>query len=343
MGRGTGAAAGAMTRPRGQELAGAAAEACRRLLNAPDARAEKPAVIPYKRRRASSVRVTVGDRTVIATRRRKAAMARKEAGVLRSLGEEQAPVPAVLAFDGEWLIQEDLGTRRLSRILRDADAVEGEAWLDRALRALAACQEAGRRTGLERKVPWVVNRRLRLGAPGRLGETLGVPAPPLPRQLAELYDAAPRRHFVKWDARPGNAMVRADGTIAWIDWEHCCRSERLADLVWLLCDEWVPDDPAAEQRLLEEHRHAFVGGGARQTDYLALFGTLHMIVRLDVILKLKGNGPWWNADVCLEHDLLGVTADETAALARRAARWAARAAVTEPLAPWLRELAPRLR
>ena len=31
--------------------------------------------------------------------------------------------------------------------------------------------------------------------------------------------------FIKWDARPGNAIVNKNGTITWFDWEHCgCRS-----------------------------------------------------------------------------------------------------------------------
>ena len=128
-------------------LADEATEACRRLLGAAVLRAE-----PLGGRRRGSVRVLLGDRSVVATKRKRAERARLEAEVLRARGARGAPVPRLVAFDGAWLIQEDLGATRLPQALAAGDGVETEALLDAALSALAATHRAGRSAGLERQV-----------------------------------------------------------------------------------------------------------------------------------------------------------------------------------------------
>ena len=161
------------------------------------------------------------------------------------------------------------------------------------------------------------------------------------RQLLTLV--VPR--FVKWDARPGNAIIRADGRMAWIDWEDCGARNRLDDMAWLLGDEFVPDLPIeVEERLLAAHVPHFADDMplADAVEYLSAYGTLHMCVRLGMILNERGGGPWWDQELCLATDQVGVTLEHARRLCRRAARWSARSAIVRALSPWFDEVEKRL-
>jgi len=320
-----------------------AAEAVTDLLGAEVLDAEQPGG-----RRRESVRVRLADGAVIATRRPKTNRGRLEVGVLQALGSRTRHVPRIFAFEGGWLIQEDLGERRLSEALAHANAKGTEAWLDAALLSLHDIHEAGRAAGLEAKVA-VIGQKTGwleelITMPGRLGAHLDMPPPAFAEEslLALLRVSAPR--FIKWDARPGNAVAREDGTVAWFDWEHCGARAWLDDAAWLLCDEYADGTKAAEGRLLARHLDAFADGrGADEAAaYLAAFGTFHMCVRLGLILKYKERGEWWDAAYCLERDKIGVTRAQALLTARRAARWAGRAAPVRSLAPWFVSVAARI-
>lgn len=299
-------------------------------------------------RRRESVRVRLAEGAVIATRRPKTNRGRLEVGVLRALGAHTRHVPRILAFEDGWLIQEDLGERRLSEALAQSDAAGVETWLDAALVSLHAIHEAGAASGLDSKVA-VIGRKAGwleelITMPARLGAHLDMPPPEFEENalLALLRVSAPR--FIKWDARPGNAVAREDGTVAWFDWEHCGARAWLDDAAWLLGDEYADAPPAAEGRLLARHLDAFADG--RRADdaaaYLAAFGTFHMCVRLGLILKYKADGGWWDATYCLERDKIGVTRAQAFLTARRAARWSERADQTRALAPWFEAIAARI-
>ncbi len=322
------------------KLAAAAEDACRRLLGEQSLEVEQPGG-----RSRDSVRVRLKDRSVIATRRKSAKRAELEVFVLRALGGEGAPVPAVLAYDGDWIVQEDLGPHRLSQVLARVQEAEAEVVLDSAMAGLAAVQLAGRAAGLHERVVVLGTKASWLAelieTPQRIGAHLGIAAPELPTaELSQMLAVGPP-HFIKWDARPGNAIVRRDLSVAWFDWEHCGCRNRLDDLGWLLGDEYVPDWPEVEDRLLARHLPSFVedGDAAFAEAYLRSFGTLHMCVRLALILSKKGEGPWWDAADCLAKDRVGVTAAAAVCTARRAARWASRAPLLEALAPWLEGVA----
>ena len=77
--------------------------ACETLLG----RAAETVEWPASRSRRS-VRVVFADGSVIATRRKRRERAQLEAQVMQTLHARGAPVPAVLAFDGEWLLQEHI-------------------------------------------------------------------------------------------------------------------------------------------------------------------------------------------------------------------------------------------
>ena len=298
-----------------------------------------------------SIRLHLEDgRRVIATRREDQSRIILEEGALRHLGAQGAPVPRVLAFNGLMLLQEDLGNRRLSGALHGASVETIERLLDEALGALAAIHRAADAAGLDDAVlalgvdrDWVTAL---IDRPAVLGNFLEhrCPVPKLKDLLDLLMLVRPR--FIKWDTRPGNAILRPQGGMAWIDWEDCGARNRLDDVAWLLGDEFVPDLPAAvEERLLARHLPVFADGMQPDDagDYLAAFGTFHMCVRLCLILSERGEGEWWDHDHCLAIDYVGVTLQHAERLCLRAARWSARSSLTEMLSPWLLEVQSRLR
>ncbi len=296
-----------------------------------------------------SVRVLFADRSVIVTRRKSAQRARLEVSALYALRARGVPVPEVIAFDGVWLIQEDLGRRRLSQALREAGPAEAETWLDAALASLAEAQMAGMDAGLDRivvtiggKDDWV--RRL-LDMPARLGRLLDLAPPPLDEDAYVDFLRVRRSGFVKWDARPGNAMALDDGTVAWFDWEHCGRRNRLDDFGWLMADEYAPDLGDGEDRLIERRLPAFIDDRDDLDEartYLTVFATIHSCVRLALILTSKKDKPWRDAKLTLAGDKVGVTRQQCEKGLVRAARWAATTPLTENLAPWFEKLVGRL-
>lgn len=262
---------------------------------------------------------------------------------MRALSAQGTAVPRVLAFDGTWLIQEDIGGRRLAEAIADAPPAAAEAALDAALASLAAIHRAGRTAALERRVAvlgartdWLMRLFERANVVGR---QLGLPAPPLQREALAALLRVRDPWLIKWDARLGNVLVAPDARLVWIDWEHCGSRNRLDDVAWLLCDEYVPDLPEAEQRLLDRHLRGFADGWApdEAARYLAAYGTFHSLVRLSVVLDRKGAGPWWDRPRCLAADMPDISCEGALVLCRRAARWAARTPLTEALAPWLSE------
>lgn len=320
------------------------AEACARLL-----RAQIFDVARTARGRRRSYRVQLADRTVIATHRESADRGRLEAFALGELHRFGAPVPAVVAFGEGWLIQEDLGEWRLSNTLAQTDAVERRQWLDRGLAALGTVHEAARRAELGDKVPALGQtapwRAGLIAMPGRIAERMGEPLPALDADALDRALTVAGREFVKWDARPGNAIVKADHAVGWIDWEHCGARRALDDLAWFLGDEYVDISADDEAALLATHLPAFAPDVPAEDAqrYLATFGTFHSAVRLALILHHKADGPWWDLTMCLADDKVGVLKDCALAVAGRAARWAAMGGgATAPLAPWFGRVRDRL-
>jgi len=120
---------------------------------------------------------------VIATRRKRRERSRLEVYVLSTLHEHGAAVPAVLAYDGEWLLQEYIEGVRLPHVLVSGDDARSHALLADAAAGLARIHRIGDETGL-------VDKMVRLGAtdrwidelldtPNRIGMALDVPAPAL--------------------------------------------------------------------------------------------------------------------------------------------------------------------
>jgi len=313
--------------------------ACEELLGVTPVRAE-----PGSGDRLKSLRVHLPDRTVIATRRKSPQRAELEAAVLGILKEAGAPVPAVLAFDGTWMIQEDLGTRRVSRLLRKGTEPEQERLLNIALHSLTRIYAAADSTGLQQRLYTIGSKpgwlEQLIATPAGLGEDLGVPAPDLPQPEVLALLSGRSRSFVKWDARPANSCVTAGAEIAWFNWEHCGRRNRLDDLDWVLCDEAVPDRREMEDRLIAGYLPLFDDGGYGRgaTAYLSAFGTFHSCIRLSVVLS-----SW--LEKCNSPDAPPLSAGRLAdamVLVRRGARWSARNEGTAGLEPWFEGVQARL-
>ena len=313
-----------------------ASASCERLLG------QKPYEASLHRPDSQSVRLYVDGGTVIATRRKSPQRAELEASVLKELRENGAPVPQVLAFDGTWLMQEDVGGERLSRKIYKTWESECERWLELGLTSLSRIHSAAAVAGLHErafkigaKPDWL---REFIDTPRRIGRFLEVPCPKLDDHRLMYTLNVPGRSFVKWDARPANAAARADWSVAWYDWEHCGRRNRLDDVAWLIADESVPDWPVAENRLLDNHIEFFDEGhypGGPYT-YLRAFGSLHMSVRLSILIRgMMRRGEW---DYSPGHGLTGGPPRTIRNILSRAQRWAAAALVTRPLADWYEAL-----
>lgn len=312
-----------------------AADAVARLMKVNVERVEPP-----RRRRghpAESFRCWLtDDRSVIATCRTTATRTAFEAHILRALGESLVPVPEVYAAEGGWLIQQDLGSARLSRLLESEDA---EALLSQALEGLTQIHEAGRAASLDHDAPKPERFEELFGYATKLASQTDTALPGLDREgLREGFDAQPADGFIKSDARPARALVD-EGRVVWFDWAHCARGRRLQDLIWLLGDEALPEKPDMEATLLDRHLPRFIGSLERGRTFFAVYGTLHLIRRMQQILTLRDeSGEWWSREECLDADHPIVTVQAFECLQTRAQRWAKTSILTSPFARWLKTL-----
>ncbi len=296
------------------------------------------------------VRFSLGDgRSIIATRRKTTARANLEFHILQKLASRGAKVPGVLAFNGRLLFQEDFGKKRMSLVLKKANRIQGEQLLNSGLVSLADVHARGKAAGLDRVVAtlgesddWLRNY---IDRPIVLGQFLGLPAPKLPVEKLLKLLRVTEMSFIKWDARPPNAIVLADGTTGWIDWENCGRRSRLDDLAWYFGDQSVPDWPDVEERLIRQHLPAFTDNMPldQAQEYLAAFGVLHMCVRLSQILNrekkrgLQGWGDQTSLDRFSQRAVFNAQK-----IAVRASRWASRSVLLGTMAVWLQEVADQM-
>jgi hypothetical protein len=298
----------------------------------------------------SSCRLLLDDGTsVIATRRLDADRALFESLVMRRLERLAAPTPRHYAFNGLVLLQEELSGIRLSTALQQATEPQYTSWMAAALESLANTQHLAERDGLSHAVPvlgcepeWLIGL---IDRTALLGNYLGVRCPPVP--VRQYFDRLLllKPCFVKWDARPGNAMLGDDGKVKWFDWEHCCARNPMDDMAWLLCDDSVPDYPAAENHLIERYLPDFADGRNLEDAqaYLTLFGVHHVCVRLCRLLDEKGHDTWpAYAEYLRSQSQSAITLSMAQRLCTRAFRWAGKHPMTAMLQDWLLEIAERL-
>ena len=304
-------------------------------------------VEPSRRKRglpAESFRCWLADgRSVIATCRATATRTAFEAHVLRRLAKHEADVPAVYAAEGDWLVQEDLGSLRLSRAIAAAtEANEPERvrdLLSAAIASLESIHRAGRAAGLDHDAPEPERFERVLGWGEQLARRTGTKLPGLNRDgVRAAFDELSPDAFIKSDARPARALMRGD-EVVFFDWARCARGRRMQDLIGLLGDEALPDWPDVESAVLDRHLPQFITSLDRGRAFFAVYGTLYLTQRMGAILDLRDeSGDWWPLAECLDADHPIVTAEAYERLRVRAERWAKTSVLTAPLVRWLREL-----
>lgn len=291
-----------------------------------------------------SVRLRLANgKSVIATRRPSDDRAQRELDVLKALGEHGASVPKIYGFDGTYLLQQDLGTTRLSQALHAGGGKdEIKQLLDAALSSMAAYQEASRSTNLVEQLPKIgheLNWRQALSkVPFELAEFTGIEPPEYDADAVAELLSVKTPSFVKWDSRPGNALISKSGKGYWFDWEHCGVRNAVDDLVWLMADEFVTFDKRMETDLFNTYLGAFsLGMSPEETEhYVRTLGCFHTCVRLQLVLSNKGDGKWWSMTKCLDGDKVGVTKRCSRRLVWRATDWADHDPLTRPLVAWFK-------
>ncbi len=278
--------------------------------------------------------------SVIATRRSSLQLARREVCTLSALNMHDAPVPLLLGTNhSQILIQEELFGQRLSEALKDAEAERYRELIDAALASLVAIHKAASAEQLESKVDalgdedsWIHGL---LRRPEVIGKYLDTRAPALDYTALTALLRIREPRFIKWDARPGNALVTDAGIVKWFDWEHAGKRNRLDDMAWVMGDEYLPDHPEAERSLIDKFLPLFSDDADAATayNYLMAYGSFHIVVRLGLILKHMTDG-WWDIDKCIREDKVGVSLDCAKALCQRGARWSAECELTAPLSDW---------
>lgn len=295
----------------------------------------------------NSVRLTFEDgSSVIATRRRSDTRRDREIDVMRTLSAHGGPVPRVLAVRDDLMLQEDLGAQRLSEHLHEvSDKPEAIAdALDQAVDAMARIHEAAAASGLAERSPiigadpdWIEGF---VTCPHEIEAALGLPTPAYATEALQGLLRVREPRFVKWDSRPGNALLR-DGRAYWFDWEHSGARNAVDDLIWLMCDEFVTFRPEMHEAILRRHLPRFAdafGSPDEALDYFAAMAVFHTVVRLSMVVRYKGDGPWCSMTRCLEGDKVGVTRRCARRLVWRGAFWADRLPQTRPLVDWFRAL-----
>lgn len=302
-----------------------------------------------------SVRLHFDSHTRILTKRPAADRTRREAEIVRTLHDHGAPVPDVHGFDGLWMLQEDLGGNRLSYVLNNGDPIARASAMEAAVVSMADCHEAARRAEPVNAAHMLGFRRdwieKLVTNPTHIGRRIEVPAPTLDAERLVPFLRVRTAQLIKWDARPGNAMIRETGPMAgactWFDWEHCGRRNPPDDLAWILADEFMPEDPASEIDILERHIERFAAGFGSKEEallYFLAFGTFHMTVRLELILYRRlRDGRWWDFGYCMKGDKIGVAETCVHTLCSRGSRWSKANPLTAPLSGWFADIADFVR
>ncbi len=299
----------------------------------------KPVAFPGGLRRKTAL-YQVGDRTVVVSRRSSVARAALEARVLRAL-EPEGIAPRLLVQDGVWIVQERVEGNRLPVVL-DARPDEAQDLMARAWTALVTAQDRLKAAGLADHAPALGTRpewQSRLAdAPRHLASLLDMPVPDY--SFGDALSVAPGLVGpIKWDARPGNALMRPDGKVCWFDWEHAGVRNRTDDAAWFFTDEWSPDAPDVRATAIDDLAQRSGVAASETGRRVNALSVAHACVRLLMVYDLKGDGPWWPRARCLAEDRVGVTAEAASRLASRAALGAGSVAGLEPLVPFFETLA----
>ncbi|MEQ8314929.1 MAG: phosphotransferase [Gammaproteobacteria bacterium] len=295
-----------------------------------------------------SLRAKIAENSIILTKRKHLERAKLESFVLRTLNRYRAPVPHLIAAHQHYLIQQDVGGTRLSESLQGSDEDSTATLVKSALGSLANLHQIGLSDEAFNSVVVLGNKdswlRSFIKAAERLGTVLGLPAPKLNVPSLSKLLTVEEPQLIKWDARPGNAIVRDNGAVIWIDWEHCGRRHPLDDVAWLMNDEFMPYYPAMEKSILDKAIPLFGKGmSAEQAmEYYCVFSCLHACVRLELIISFQVKKGWWDYDYCVRFDKVGVVKDLALQVARRASNLSQISSGVAPLTSWFDDIGSKI-
>ena len=290
----------------------------------------------------------IGGKMYVLAKRGNKHDARLEAIVLKTLAKT-GHTPEFIALQGRWLVQQCIPGPRLPVVLDQVENMEErEKLLSDALHSLVVLHNAAHEERLQHRVPkigvvknWLDNR---IRETDTVSDLLGIAKPELNRSAIADALKASHKDFVKWDARPGNALVHND-VHYWFDWEDCGRGRALDDLTCVLSDEWSLIDAAGEDRLIEKFLSAFRRDYSEDEAYryLMISGLVQISFRLRLAIKYKlEDNNWWSRSKCLAGDKVGVTPQEVGRLCERGTRWAKRVGLLLPYVDWIDQVSERL-
>ncbi|NRB20266.1 MAG: phosphotransferase [Rhodobacteraceae bacterium] len=288
-----------------------------------------------------TVLVKIRGRSFALSKRRSDGRAELEALVLDRLGPSKL-VPPLVVRDKDFVVQGVIEGERLTQSLESASKESRKRQLIQAGKTLLELQNSGEKAGLLSVVPQIGQRAGWMEdfvrTPTRLADFISLELSGFDEMsvLAVIKRRVPA--FVKWDARPGNAMTTEDGQIVWFDWEHCGCGSVEDDLVWLLADEWTPICQEAEQKLLSLAARSKNLSVDELIHRFRMKAVLHSLIRLLLILERKGDGPWWSVQSSMKYDRVGVSLPHVNRVCRRAMGWIEETPELHGLAPLIRAI-----
>ena len=278
-------------------------------------------------------------RSVIVSKRSYQTGRAREKDILRVLSPKTHRFAQFVGEADGYLVQSDMGVRRLGAVLIRQSVEDRIATFEAALASILDYQSAigpvPEDLGLRVYFEEPDDRRYFAQGPMRTAAHFGVPIPGFDE--AAIYDwlEPSREAFIKWDCRAANASVDADGTIGWFDFEDSGQGHGCIDLAWLACDEYLPLSfdqayPVAKRLILAHY-------GARGAEVLQRF---HIMATMVAALRARKigrhvtkHGKWFTLKEIDRSDRVGAHPELLRGLLERGARFAALEADTQPLAP----------
>lgn len=284
----------------------------------------------------SSVRLHIGERTVIATLRKNRRRTHLEAVVLARLGAVCDVVPKMLGLVGDVMFQQDIGDDRLNRAILHAKGEDRVTLAAAGIDSIFRYQSAARQTDLAGILPPLgQGRDWSLGLIRGADFIEGVEKPvALDRDAIADVLTRPPETFVKWDCRAGNAGVSPDGALRWFDFEFCGIRHGVEDLAWLIGDEtW----PVRAEVMLDLVRTLLPAPWNSDPDayigHLSMHCAFHASQRLALIHDRHAESGWKKRARIARYDLIGAHPKYGAALCAAGIVFADRSPLTRPMVP----------
>lgn len=286
-----------------------------------------------------SLRVLLKDgQSVIASFRSGSHQAEAEYRILTTLNALRANVPYCLGRYKRWILQQDIGGERLSTTLYEKSP---ELWLPATLESLLTLQQQANQSKLVDELSPVCKKpswfeSLVLG-PQELSELVKITPPVLDQSAITAALNASETGVIKWDSRPGNAMVDEKGQIIWFDWEHAGIRCPVDDLVSIFGAEYLAIDQALEQRLLDSYLPRFVARMSLEAaqQYFYLSAIFYIVKRLYLVVdSYKAKPTWHDAEKFLQNDSIGPCLSFVDSLCERGERWSAQVPLVQTMGPW---------